>query len=738
MIVTKKLMCLKEVCSKDALRAVLTGIHYDPVRKFFEATNSVILARYTPCFTEDGEDYPFRTAPIQPLDECIINPEIFEVLKQSKKNTAKSLLNETMLIDNIPGEEAITCTINGQTNAVIPKLFGKYPATDSIWPSDERFLFPVKFGVNLSQLELMVKAFKQVANPVTHFVEMQVSPTSPMIKFNCEDSNCGDKLEGLMMQSSRLEEGEGKFKPEFVVTIKYRSSTESAFGNPMYNNHTETGFESIAAARNWLRNNPMKVDIKLYGITARWDIGIDQDCIYVPHIEEPKDSDDIPLTDEEANALNELTDGDGSSDSVIVKIKACIKADESIQDEPVGAKLDACDNDCDNCTETECSTRQLEREGAVNIKDIDDEDKFFEACLECFNEQGSIQELCINFNRTRADVQGVLTNEIDAEYLDAFLWPEEDREKLEFLFKAGKTIEDLIEIFMTEKEDIEIQLDRMGLIDNDNAAPEKLTVKTYEVLSIKESKEDPYPNNKKRWTREDEEKLEFLWKAGKTLEDLSEIFGRKEKGIETRLHKLGLIEMNEASKIVCSVCECDLSKANTKQYICTVCNGPFCNEHISDDLVCDTCLSKKKPAFLNGKTVVDYSKEKFDNEGRMIVEVKKPEPFFSEGGYEPPKDPGYYTIVQGTLISSKTLSTFVPPACKWIDVQMNKDNIRNNIIAYSKASGFDLDSPIIAFSSEYQYTHPDHRQNPININGVEPVKDTKGLFDLSDIDEALK
>jgi hypothetical protein len=53
--------------------------------------------------------------------------------------------------------------------------------------------------------------------------------------------------------------------------------------------------------------------------------------------------------------------------------------------------------------------------------------------------------------------------------------------------------------------------------------------------------QDLFPNSGKKWTREDEEKLEFLFKAGKTVEDLTEIFGRKQKGIESRLEKLGLI-----------------------------------------------------------------------------------------------------------------------------------------------------------------------------------------------------
>ncbi len=63
----------------------------------------------------------------------------------------------------------------------------------------------------------------------------------------------------------------------------------------------------------------------------------------------------------------------------------------------------------------------------------------------------------------------------------------------------------------------------------------------HETASVPDE-ERPFPNSGKRWTPEDEEKLEFLFKAGKTVEDLTEIFGRKQKGIESRLQKLGLTE----------------------------------------------------------------------------------------------------------------------------------------------------------------------------------------------------
>lgn len=53
----------------------------------------------------------------------------------------------------------------------------------------------------------------------------------------------------------------------------------------------------------------------------------------------------------------------------------------------------------------------------------------------------------------------------------------------------------------------------------------KTTPKTDDMLQRKGTK----------WTRWDEEKLEFLYKAGKTTEDLSEIFGRSKSSIVTRL-----------------------------------------------------------------------------------------------------------------------------------------------------------------------------------------------------------
>jgi hypothetical protein len=46
------------------------------------------------------------------------------------------------------------------------------------------------------------------------------------------------------------------------------------------------------------------------------------------------------------------------------------------------------------------------------------------------------------------------------------------------------------------------------------------------------------------WSIEDAEKLEFLFKAGKSIEDLTEIFDRKEKFIIFQLTELELIDQD--------------------------------------------------------------------------------------------------------------------------------------------------------------------------------------------------
>jgi hypothetical protein len=59
--------------------------------------------------------------------------------------------------------------------------------------------------------------------------------------------------------------------------------------------------------------------------------------------------------------------------------------------------------------------------------------------------------------------------------------------------------------------------------------------------SLEELKEK-YPNAYEPWTADDDKKLTNLYRKGKTVKQLTEVFGRQPGAIEARLNKLELIE----------------------------------------------------------------------------------------------------------------------------------------------------------------------------------------------------
>lgn len=64
------------------------------------------------------------------------------------------------------------------------------------------------------------------------------------------------------------------------------------------------------------------------------------------------------------------------------------------------------------------------------------------------------------------------------------------------------------------------------------------TKKTYTKAEKQQSNKNAY----ERWTMEDDEKLELLFCEGKTVKELSAIFGRNEGSINSRIKKLELRE----------------------------------------------------------------------------------------------------------------------------------------------------------------------------------------------------
>ncbi len=63
-----------------------------------------------------------------------------------------------------------------------------------------------------------------------------------------------------------------------------------------------------------------------------------------------------------------------------------------------------------------------------------------------------------------------------------------------------------------------------------------------DTLPTIETKRQLYPNAYEKWTSEDDEKLELLYCEGKTIKELSELFGRNNGAIRSRINKLELKE----------------------------------------------------------------------------------------------------------------------------------------------------------------------------------------------------
>lgn len=431
MIVTKKLKCLEKIVSTDGLRAVLTGIHYVPVKHMFEATNSQILIRYYPGKEFDMEDYPMAHMPFEykPFEEdCIISPDVFDVLKNIKSNKTKAIVDGTMVLSDRDDGSVATFTngIQMPTTAFPRKIMGMYPKTDPVFPNGNEFVVRKTFGYK--EFIKLLSAIKEIANPVTgaFYIDIPVSNKPAII--GCENSCTGDKLEGLIMPQSGYEDDKNlnSLKVVYVVTVFYNGGEIHTYDNPFKSQYEAATFANDKCKAMKDEENKIvayKVSAKVNGeyTVMQWPPKVeDPEPAPVPDPDGVSD-DEKPLTPEEEEALNELTDGDCCSDSAEDTMDKCQEADDSIDPD----------------------------------KELNDPNPAF-----------------------------------------------------------------------TE-----------ALIEGTSSKPT-----FYSMPKVDEVEEDPFPNNGKKWTVIDEEKLEFLWKAGKTIEDLSAIFGRKEKNIEKRLEKMGLIE----------------------------------------------------------------------------------------------------------------------------------------------------------------------------------------------------
>lgn len=96
-------------------------------------------------------------------------------------------------------------------------------------------------------------------------------------------------------------------------------------------------------------------------------------------------------------------------------------------------------------------------------------------------------------------------------------WTEEEEQKLKAEFEKGYSVERLAKIHKRKNSGIISRLISFGLLQDENAS-------------------------KKRWTKEEEEKLEKEFLSGKSLAKMAQSHNRTIGGINSRLIALGLIE----------------------------------------------------------------------------------------------------------------------------------------------------------------------------------------------------
>lgn len=118
-------------------------------------------------------------------------------------------------------------------------------------------------------------------------------------------------------------------------------------------------------------------------------------------------------------------------------------------------------------------------------------------------------------------------------------WSQDDEELLTQLYRDGKSIEELMEIFSRGRGGIRKKLKRLGVIletSNKNVAERELRIQQYVA-----QQREIYPNAYTSWSKDDDQRLLQLYNEGKSIEELMEIFSRNRGAIRSRLNKLGAL-----------------------------------------------------------------------------------------------------------------------------------------------------------------------------------------------------
>ena len=147
MIVHKILSSLKHFLSKDQLRAVLTGVHYNKKNDEFVATDGIMMAMIKLGKDNPDSDYPMTTNDSDLLEDIIIPLDILEDIKKLKKTTLDVTDQRALLrtySDNVEQNHISLHTVTGggkRNTSSVKAIDGMYPKYEAIMPDEHLFSF---------------------------------------------------------------------------------------------------------------------------------------------------------------------------------------------------------------------------------------------------------------------------------------------------------------------------------------------------------------------------------------------------------------------------------------------------------------------------------------------------------------------------------------------------------------------------------------------------------------------
>ena len=327
---------------------------------------------------------------------------------------------------------------------------------------------PQKNGKYETKEDAVSAAIKFVAD------NCKLSVSKPI---DCNNNKIAKEMSKKFLEWVAQESAPDLFKSNEDMTMdKYILIWKDASGK----RKTKQYFDSIEEVKSFVLS--LEADCITYSIKkvceeiivkdqpSEWSKPVDIPVVHEDH------TDEEDLTDEEINAMNELTDGPGSSDSEIVQIEACSNADLSntySEDEGIADEILLGNRDIP------IFNRVVYNIIASKLGERDNDDRAL-----YYESPGNIERICeylrikqlptamlvfyMGTQFKKEDIEYVFVNSKDEPETFSIIndvWSENKTERLEYIFKAGKSIEDLAKIFEVTEDQLINKLIEMALVD---------------------------------------------------------------------------------------------------------------------------------------------------------------------------------------------------------------------------------------------------------------------------------